>query len=478
MNEHADILVVGSGAAAAAAAKLGHVLGHDVTLVAHDPAQPFHADVLLPESALASLRALGLSEPLLEVARPIRSHDGRWDRAEDTDVPGRDSSAQITEGDLAERLNAALENEGVPTRRGRVALIEPGEVPRVVLDTGVELRARFVLCSVPGLLPESLRARALAPKDVATTMVVRHATSSGFPNHHHVIEAFPEGWAWALRLDDERLQLTAFRDLSKGAWPAEALFDTFHADRSGPAGERLEVLSSMDRTIGPSLPSWEWDSTLVPIGRAAFAASPLSSLGTSHAIQSAYLAVALLHTRLADRGIDAGALAQWYTRETMRRALRTHALTALAGRGPLGRFGTDYWRVRSEDTWCEDAPRDLAGAAMRSRAFLERTQAGQMDDTLLQRSPALLETTVLFQQGPIVHPRLAVMSPDGLPVERDEWAKLSRLAASFSRPSTLGHVVSSACSSLADDRAKREVRKKIGQRVGRLIEAGVLEFVP
>jgi len=477
MNDSHEILVVGSGPAAAAAAKLAHVLGHDVGLVIHELTREIDPQILLPDSALRMLRSLGLLDSIQEVSAPIQSHEVRWERSENTEVPGADSSVQISEDLLASRFHAAVEKEGVPVVRGTVVPMKAGETARVRLEDGRSVGARFVLCSVPSLLPESLRPRVLTPRDIATTLLVEHGALERFPFAHHVIEAFPEGWAWALRLDGGRLQLTTFHDTIEGApLPTSMAQELLGAHRA--ASEPITLIQSLARPIAPTLPSWEWDATIIPVGRAAFATSPLSSLGTSHALQSAYLAVALVHTRIANRGIDAGALAQWYARETMRRAFRTHALTALAGRGPRERFATDYWRARSEDTWLDEGPRDLVGAAMRSRTYVERTQAGEIDEILLQRSPSLLETTVLFQQGPIVHPRLAVMSPDGLPVDREEWSKLSRLASSFAEPSTLGRVVARASAHLADDVAKHELRKKIGRRVGRLVEAGVLEFVP
>jgi len=475
-----DIAIIGSGPAAGVAAKLLAVLSHRVALIAPAPSEELDPHIVIPDSALQTFQTIGLREAIVSAGRLVRSDEIYWTPEAGAEKPGRTAGVQIAEGALNRVLHASLEDEGVERIDiPAAAFIHDG--PRVV---GVALadgnggkdqrvvRADHVLCAAPTLLPGPSRPRIIGHCDVVSTLFLEGIHEERFPAGHHFLETFPKGWAWALRQDPTHLQYTIFesehlptagRDRDLEPWLHHSRLLT----SSTRVGHRVQ------RRVCPTLPGTSGVPGLLPIGRAAYSVSPLSSLGTAFAIQTGFTAAAFVNTALQGL-VDPERLHAWYVRELTLRALRTHALCTMACREPLAAFDTVYWRQRAADTWSDHAPPELVDAARRARHFLDLSRH-EIPTTPFRRVDGIEETTHLFQRGPVVRDEPAMVAAGGLPVAREEWDRMESLVDAFARPNTLAPVLSDRLGArLADPTADLE-RKQIAQDVGRLYEAGILE---
>jgi len=472
----------------ATAARLLHALGHRVRVVTDPGAPPIDPHILLPRSALQNLAALRLHERVTEVGRPVSSNEIHWGTT-GGDLPGRDTGLQVAESALARVLVDALTAESIPVTEARVASLlrdpdggagedagEPdragGGVHGVRLEDGTELRAPVTLVAVPALLRPEERPRAFDALDAATTVLLEGIDPDRFRHGHHFVETYAEAWAWALRHSDDHVQLTLFHEPSDEA-PAEVLSRLARPSTLVPDAPR--IASAVTRIIRPSVPSTMITPGLVPMGRAALGLSPLSSLGTSVAIQGATTAAAVAASHLAGH-LDGARLDAWYRRELTQRALRTHALVALACTDPAHDHDTAFWHARGRDFWKDGSPDDLVNAALRSRAWLFRAQHRTILGTWLEAVTPIDPGTALVQEGPQVVERPVRTVAGGLPIPDADWTELGPLHDRFAEPDTLPRVATALLSELPPDADRELARKRIAQRIGRLHEAGFLRM--
>ncbi len=488
-----DVIVVGSGPAAATAARLLTVLEHRVLLVAAPSAPgPFDPHIVLPLSALRSFGLLGLNEAVRAVGWPIRSSDIRWGDSGASDPPGRDSGFQVPEHALAGSLLGALGELGVAMRHDVVTEITPPSGPpwltEVAFASGDRVRTRLVICTVPGLMPDDSRPRTASLGDAATSVLVTGVGDARMPRGHHHVETFDDAWAWALRHDEIHAQLTLFHDPRDAPFgrpiDAPALAGASSLLRAtDPSGASVHpgIDAELTRPIRPSVPGDRAPVGTIPIGRAAFGLSPLSSLGTSLAVQTAHTSAAVAAAILGDDSSlpdawSAGpdSIWTWYRRELTKRALRTHALTTLACREPGRRHGTAFWSARATDWWREIGDADLVEAAARSRWFVEASQSGEILDAELRLASDLEDVSDRFQAGPTLRVRPAVRSRGGLPIARDDWLGARAMTRLFETPATLGSVLTRLLDEVTDGASRDTRRKTLAQTCGRFVEAGLV----
>lgn len=476
----------------ATAARLLHALGHQVRVVTDPGGPPIDPHILLPRSALQNLGALRLDDRVTGVGHPVSSNEIHWGTT-GGDLPGRDTGLQVAESALSGVLVDALTAEGIPVTRARVATllradlglpddgngtrapdaggIGPG-VRGVRLEDGTELRAPVTLVAVPALLEPDERPRTFDTPDAATTVLLEGIDLERFPHGHHFVETYPDAWAWALRHSDHHVQLTLFHEPSDET-PADALSRLARPSTLVPDHPR--IASAVTRTIRPSVPSTTLVPGLVPMGRAALGLSPLSSLGTSVAIQGATTAAAVAASHLAGH-LDPAELDRWYRRELTQRALRTHALVALACTDPAHDHDTAFWHARGRDFWKDGSPPDLVNAALRSRAWLFRAQHRTILGTWIEAVTPVTGGRALVQEGPQVVERSVREVEGGLPLPESDWTDLGPLHDRFAEPDTLPRVATALLAELPPDADRELSRKRIAQRIGRLHEAGFLRM--
>jgi hypothetical protein len=195
-------------------------------------------------------------------------------------------------------------------------------------------------------------------------------------------------------------------------------------------------------------------------------------------MRTAYVAAAvassLMELPSGDDDAAAGVEA-WYRDELTLGALRVHALTALACRAPAQRFGTPYWLARSRDDWAASAvPRELVGAASRSREYLELSRSGEVLSVPMRIAPAIRATALRVQIGPRVLSRSGIAADGGMPIPADDWQQLSVIAALYREAATLREVWERQLGHMKPGPEREALRKRISQDVGRLYEHGIL----
>jgi hypothetical protein len=504
MDQTADVFLGGGGARGATAARLLRLRGHRVVLLETSPAFPFDPHILLPESALQRLQTLGVRQAAEAIGTRVRTSEIYWDVPDLVEPQGRSSALQIPERSLSRVLAGPLEADGVEVmqalaRRLIVETIGGAAMrrPRVVgveLVDGRLLRGRMTLCARPSLFPAGARPRPCGVCDRATTLLLAGIDPKRFPDGHHFVEAFDSGWGWAIRRDGAHVQYTAFDDGDGRPMPdapagtsgaaSDAAADRAESGSSVlPAGSRLGPAASLAapalaRAVCPTVPPIGWPAGVLPISRAAYALSPLTSLGAVHAMRTAYLAAAVAGSlmELPPGDVDAAAgVEAWYRDELTLGALRVHALTALACRAPARRFGTPFWLARSRDDWAAaDVPEELVGAASRSREYLELSRSGEVLTVPMRVVPAIRATPARVQVGPRVLLKPGVAAEGGLPIPADDWQQLSEIADWYREGATLREVWERRLGHMEPGPEREALRKRFSQDVGRLYEHGIL----
>lgn len=457
MSNSTDVLIIGGGPAALVALRLLHLLEYRVRLVA--PQGPADSpDIVLPLSTLQSLEPLGLRATVAIAGRPITSHEVHWGGPAIEETPGRDTGLQIPEAGLAAALRRDLP-QTLFTHEAVHAVTAHSDGVHVTTGGGV-IEASLVLCAVPSLLPPSTRPLPAGPADVATTTTLTDVPLDRFPDGHHFLESGDTGWAWAVRTP-RGVQLTRFGE-DEDVPPPSRL----------PAGN---VVPGPTRRVTPTHPGLDVGA-IVPIGRAAFAVSPLSSLGTAHAIHTASDAVAYANSRLRDTATRPE-LAAWYVNELRLRAARTHAQTARACADVADGGAGSFWTHRAGEEWRRDLPEPLLRAVTRWQRFMEWSAAERIEERRFRRRVSPTPTSLLVRRGPVVREARGIGGGDAVSVPAAWFDPFPALLPSFDEPRTVREVVSACTRDVASPAEREAVRKRVTQLVGRLYEAGLVEAI-
>jgi 2-polyprenyl-6-methoxyphenol hydroxylase-like FAD-dependent oxidoreductase len=451
----AEVIILGLGPAGAAAARLLHRLGRSLILVDAPTERPFDPCILLPPSAMEALDFLSVRRRVEAAGVAVEDVQLRWGGGGETRTQ---AGLRVREGALSALLREGIE---LPHHRQRVQglILEGDRVCGVRLADGRALRAALTLCSVPALVDELLPPLAVGPTDLASSTRLPVPTSR-FAHRQHLLESNVDGWAWAVRWDDEQLQYTWFSapDDEAATLPA--------------AGRDLGLGVAPDlwfrRPVRPSLPSAATVPGLMPFGRAAYAVHPLSSLGVSQALRSAQLTATAANTRFQSTR-DEQSLQEWLVRAQLTEALRAHALTTLAFSDASQLRGGSYWRARSDPRWYERAlPDELVRMARRSLEIQALQRAGSLFSTPFLRTGPLQRGPLLVPRGPMVRSRDGWTPPGGLPMATDEWDRERSLIDAFATPTTLEALMHAR-------QTPEPAQRALVQRICRLYELGFIE---
>lgn len=492
-----DVVVIGSGPAAAAAARMLDSLELSTLLVtpAGKKGDDGHVpQILLPESALAALDPLGLRESIVAAGTLLGSHEIRWPGPEPAEVPGRSSGLQISEPTLRERLLRLAATGNVEVREARdVSIVYQthDDYPRVAgvkLSSGSTIETGIVLCAITAPLHHACRPRPAGATDIATMHFLENVDAERFPLGHHYVACAPDSWWWALRDDTGLVQLTRFTtDTAGGRDSSESTSARDIRDAPGNPFVTAELATSLPRRDAtPTLPgAGPWPDGLFAIGSALYRVAPVSSLGTAQAIRSARAAVAAANTILASE-VGARDASRWYVDASTMRAARTHALTAEVCRQPLERFGSPFWRERATDLWALDVLEPIAEAARAARRSLSLANEGDIMGTTLLPSSEMTRTSTYVERGPKLVEQRGVVARGGRTIAESLWQHLSPVARAFgvadpfadrNAPplpqtpiTTLGELLEVGDPELTTN------PKRTRRAVGALVEAGVLTF--
>lgn len=305
---------------------------------------------------------------------------------------------------------------------------------RVRLETGEDLRARFVLdCSGrAGIVARRGWRTAIAdhPRTIALVGVWRGAHgSSGEDPTHTLVESHADGWAWSVPRSPDVRYVTAMVDpqrteLARGR-PASEVYCIEIA--------KARHLSALLRTATLDRPPWGCDASIYSartfaadsmllVGDAASFVDPLSSYGIKKALASAWLASVAVHTALRTPAMTRIALEFFAARERAMAASLLQQSRALFG-DAASTHAHPFWSDRAAGVDLPDA------AEVDTRALREDPRVQQafawlkaQDGLALRPSPAVRRqpSPVIRGHEIVLEDRLIVDGwPGGLRFLRD-----------------------------------------------------------
>lgn len=390
-----DALVVGGGAGGGLAALLLARLGHRVSWFA-GAAPAFDLHVLLPPAARAMLEGLGL----VVQAEPIHGSRVTGARA-DALAPGGPRWHRLDESALRSLVVQAAEAAGVELRR-EIGAVEPTSSGWRTAD----IEAPVLLCGVAPLLPAPPRVLLSSPVRVVELEGVGAAL---VPAGQHQMHLHAGGWTWALRRSHERVQVAACGAHTEQPWRT-------HFGAAWRDGWRAEGVDSLDAELGPSVPG-ESPPGCLPIGRASFAVSPLSSQGVATALGSARRAASVANSILR-RPADEPALRAWYLRQQQRQAERVHRGVRTAGRTVQTALPGEFWSARADLETGQ--PTEVVAEADRAEALARLHAAGAWFSTPFQPVEAV-PVRALQPHGAVIRWADAFQPPGAEPIPRERW---------------------------------------------------------
>lgn len=454
-REEHDVVVLGGGPAGCAAASLLASHGHDVALV-RPPAPP--AGTLaqsIPPSVDKLLAELDMLARMEEVGLHPNEGNTVWWAGEDVRVErfedGR-SGFHVDRAELEKTLCSAA----------RVAGVLVHDVPARTVDEAVggwgvrcgadarstrRLRARWIL-DATGRTGIVARREGRVPDRTTSTLALvrRWRRPGGFPEAevtHTLVESYRDGWAWSVPLDRELRCFTAMvdprhADLSGGNLDASLDAELDKTARIGPIRRGAEPLG----------PAWACPASLYTaarfgrpglllVGDAGSFIDPLSSFGVKKALSSGWLAGVVVHTALADPGMEDTAVRFFEERE--REVYRKYrARSADFFDACAGEYGHEYWTTRAAAA--RAAGRDAAGAG----------------------DPDALE-------GTEVHAEAAREALERIRTRETLDAVAGASLRTVERPTVVGHRIVLA-EHLASDRTPRGLRYVRSVDLGRIVE--------
>lgn len=390
MNPEPQVLILGGGPAAAAAAGLLARWGLEVVVVEREVGGAAGAGPA--GQAVAASRSPGGQEPLAESLPPstrkvlaatgllgVVEAGGFQPNGGNTALWGGDGRRDDFAGGatgfhvLRSRFDALLREAAVGAGAevvGGVARLperdEEGEGWRVevVLDGGgrVGFRPGWVLDCTGRAGVLARRHRVLEKAAPTLAVVRRYRNEDGWPNvdpTHALVESFERGWAWSVPTSERERHVAVMLDpelhtVMQGAVDLTAAFEDEIARTSlmhsittpaRPAGRAWAVTASMYTS------SIFADGRALLVGDAASFVDPMSSYGVKKALASGWLAAVAVNTAIRTPEMAATA-AEFFGRreEAMYRALRGGLATQVAGAG--GERGDRFWERRAE--WLAD----------------------------------------------------------------------------------------------------------------------------
>lgn len=313
-----DVLVVGGGPAAATAARLLTLWGHEVEVAV----RPASGDPALPESLTPSCRKffdlLGITADI-EAAGFVASlgHTVWWGGSERVEPfgPGQHGWQATTTRLGAVMLDAAV-RAGARVRHAALTTDQVQQWPA---------RYRIDATGRSGVLARPLGGRRYEPGHRTVALVGRWRRADAWPvsdPSHTLLESYGDGWGWSVPVDATERALAVMVDprttqLTRGDG-ARAVY----LAELGKMPHLAEAFRGSDLVARPS----GWDASMylaetltgdgwLLAGDAASFVDPLSSAGVKKAMASGWLAAVAVNTALTQPAMAATAFEFFAARE-------------------------------------------------------------------------------------------------------------------------------------------------------------------
>lgn len=374
-TREAVVAVVGSGPAGSAAARLLASWGHQVVLLAGPPRRrPAHAESL-PPSSRKLLDTLGLGHRVSGAFLPCAGNLVAWDGPDLQARPfgGRLPGFQVERHVLDALLLDGAREAGVQVMDGAVVrevtpppAHAPAEGCTIAWESpsaSGELPARWLLDASgrSGIVArKGFRLRGTGPATTALIGVWQtppawSRLAEATLDAPTLVEAYEDGWGWAVPTVDGRLYVAAMVDPRRSASPRGASLEGAYRGELARTRHLRGLLT--DATL--LAPPWATATTpygcrlhgadgVLLLGDAGSFLDPLSSFGVKKALASAWLGAVVVHTALRDPERTPAALGLYHERETA--ALQASRVGAAdLYRRAARRWAHPFWTIRAED---------------------------------------------------------------------------------------------------------------------------------
>jgi 2-polyprenyl-6-methoxyphenol hydroxylase-like FAD-dependent oxidoreductase len=408
----AEVLVLGGGPAACAAATLLGRWGHDVLLVARPPAAASPLGESIPPSTHKLFGMIGALDAM-NAAGFVRSTGNTvwWgDEAPRVErFPGGQQGWQVT----TDRLEAIL-RQGLAGARVRI------EHARAEADLLGQRGARFVLdCTGrAGVLARARRLRVLEPAGRTIALVGiwnRGAAPWELPDATHTaIESYSDGWVWSVPASLDQRFVAVMVDPSASALTRNVSSRDVYLRELQRTHHMASLLRNATLASGPA----GWDATMyhaeryvdgqvLLVGDAGSFIDPLSSAGVKKALASGWLAAVAVHTSLRRPDMQDIALHFFSDREAevyaSFRSMTHRFLSRAAAAHPH-----PFWDDRTE-TWDEQPEREAVQAAFERLRAEPELRVTRNPDARVAERPAVSGAEIVLEPRLISNER-----PDGV----------------------------------------------------------------
>jgi len=301
-----DVIIIGAGPAGSVTATLLRRLGFEVEIWERTPFPRHRIGESLPPRAVALLRHLGLK---IDDFAVMEGHTSIWGTAEPHRAVFQEGYGLQVERERFDQM--LLEQSGCGIHFGKVASGLIKEKDRVVgvRSTEGETRARYIVMATgPGKATRHLRQSAI----FGYWRNSKHP--EGSQANDTIIEAFPDGWVWSLRLASDQRNVTVVFD-SPGTSYLEAIRQTSFVR------QMLEGAELISRPVGCDA-SWQCvdsfaEAGVLHVGDSGSVIDPLSSQGVYKAMCAAMSAAVVINTCIKKPELENSAL-DFYNEEERR----------------------------------------------------------------------------------------------------------------------------------------------------------------
>lgn len=393
MTSMLDVIVIGAGPAGSVTAALLKRFGYRVEIWERQTFPRHRIGESLPPRAVDLLSHLKLKAEGFAV---MEGHTSIWGRPETHRAVFQEGyGLQVQRAAFDQQL---LDQAGVPVHFDRTAIDlikEDGKVAGV-RHAGGEVRAQMVvMANGSGKGTRHLRQSAI----YGYWQNSKHP--GGSQANDTIIESFPDGWVWSLRLADDSRNVTVLTD-NPGTAYEDAIRQT-HFVRGILEGAELLAKPSGCDASWRSVDAFAEPGVLY-VGDAGCVIDPLSSQGVYKALCSAMSAAVVINTCLKKPAMEQTAL-QFFNDEE-RRAYSGYSSGGVAMfRGEQRWPDRPFWKVRHELSAWDPSARSFSEAvasAIETGSGLDM-QIRNASGTRIAQCPAMV--------GPLIEVAEYVVTP-------------------------------------------------------------------
>ena len=413
MSDAVDVIVIGAGPAGSVTASLLARLGYSVEIWETRPFPRFRIGESLPPRAVSLIKHLGFGPAVRDADFAVmEGHTSIWSEP----APKR----AVFEGEAGLQVERSrfdrvlIDASPVPVRMRRTATGFIREGARVAGASFIEgsktgrVRAHWVVVAAG---PRSRFGRSRGPRrnHLPQWAIVGYWSGSGHPPgsqmNDTIIESFPDGWVWSLRLASDLRNATvlfgpdSLERVRQGVEP-------FYRNALGAASFTRGLLEGAALTSKPVGVDASWlcaesfsEPGLLLVGDSGSVIDPLSSQGVYKAMCAAMTASAVIHTSLRKPRMEEVALA--YFDEEQRRTFDGYAAGSVKTFREEQRWpGRPFWKERHDlKTWDTLLGPDGETGFSFPAELTASIEAGRAPDLSLVRGPGVSIESRPFLSG-------------------------------------------------------------------------------